>query len=367
MATKKIRFGRLFFALTAILTVIIGIMAALWLLFGQEESVLQYASISLDSGCDYVVNDNYLTYAKGGKLVQVNLANDYIMTSNFEYDVDGYSVSKSMTACYSGSYFFMRGYDNTLTLTGTIRSISSGYTYCAVLKTNAQGQDSIAIFNASGENVSDSISFSDSKVVSFGFDTDNGRETLWVICVNTEASIPSTTVRLYDFNNGGAMSYYPVFYDQTVEKLAFTEDSVFIIGTQDIIRYARSGSREQYRVSIYGKKVIDFRASDGYMYFLMQPRSEASRHTVHLLALAEADSPTETSMTVYCGENIANAFLQTGGIRIVTPTRYISYSYSGKKTRDVELEHTADSVVKLDNSRFLLTSGDDCYFVTINA
>ena len=68
-------------------------------------------------------------------------------------------------------------------------------------------------------------------------------------------------------------------------------------------------------------------------------------------------------LTVYVGENIVNAFLQASGIRIVTRTRMISYTFSGKNSpsADIILSYPADNALKLDESSFLLVSGDDCY------
>ena len=42
----------------------------------------------------------------------------------------------------------------------------------------------------------------------------------------------------------------------------------------------------------------------------------------------------------------------------------ISYTYSGKNSpsADIELEYPADVALKLNDSSFLLVSGDDCYF-----
>ena len=71
-------------------------------------------------------------------------------------------------------------------------------------------------------------------------------------------------------------------------------------------------------------------------------------------------------LTVYVGENIVNAFLQSNGIRIVTRTRMISYTFSGKNTpsADIVLEYPADTALKLSDSSFLLISGEDCYITT---
>ena len=201
------------------------------------------------------------------------------------------------------------------------------------------------------------------EVVNFGFETGYDRELLWVICVNTQASLPVTTVRLYDYNNSGAMSYYPSFYEQSIERVYFTENSVFLVGTEDIIRYNMDSSRERYRVGIYGKEVMDIAVSNGTVRFLLKPRGASNEHVLYTLALAEADAPNTTMLTVYVGENIVNAFLQSNGIRIVTRTRMISYTYSGKNTpsADILLDYPADMALKLNDSSFLLVSGDDCY------
>ena len=39
----------------------------------------------------------------------------------------------------------------------------------------------------------------------------------------------------------------------------------------------------------------------------------------------------------------------------------ISYAYGGKQSSDLELEYPADEAIKLDETAFLLVSGDDCY------
>lgn len=365
---RKIKVGKLILTLLGIAASLGIIFYVLYLAFGKEEAVLSYMEMSIESGYEYDVSGNYLTYMTDDSVEQVNLKTNDIISIELKAENIGFSVSSSMTAFYAGSDFQIRGHEQ-LTLTGTIRSLAAGNKYCAVLKTNMNtGRDTIAIFTASGQQVFDPIDFTDNKVVSFGFDTADGRETLWVICVNIESATPATTIRLYDFNNNGSMSYYPVFYDQFIEQLAFSQNSVFIIGTQDIIRYSRTGSREQYRMNIYGKKVIDYRIGDDYVYFLLQPRSEeAAKHTLYVMALAEADTANATSMTLSSGEDIVNCFLQSGGIRVITATRYLSYSYSGKLSRDIPLEHRADNAVKLDNDRFLLVGNGECYFVTILA
>ena len=360
----RINYLRLILAAGLAIVLIGGSFALLYLLFAQKDDGLTYEMVNIQAGNDYVVSGGYLTYATDTGLIQYQLESSRVTQTKLSSPVDGFDVSASMTAVYAGSAFQLKNYD-VLNLSGTIRSVSCGTHYCAVLRTSqTSGMDSIILFNASGEAVGNPIDFTDTKVVSFGFDTVGGRETLWVITLNTEASLPVTNIRLYDYNNGGTMSYYPTFYDQSIEKLAFTDESVFLIGTQDIIRYSQSGSREQYRVKIYGKEVVDYRQSGDYVYFLLKPRGESNAHTLYVLALAEGDAANATSMTLYVGEEVVRAYLASSGVRIVTGTRFLSYTFAGRRSKDLELEHPASYAVALDTGRFLLVSGTDCYICT---
>ena len=364
----KINFLRLIVFSLVALVLLGGLFAVFYLMFRQRDASLTYEKLGIEANMDYSVSGGYLTYASKTNLIQVNVddTKKSIITS-LNTAIDGYSVSSTLMAMYAGSNLQLKGFD-TLTLSGTIRGVACGGSHCAALRTNdLNGLDSIVVFNASAEAVGNPIDFSESKVVNFGFETGYGRELLWVICVNTQASLPVTTVRLYDYSsNSGSMSYYPSFYEQSIERVYFTENSVFLVGTEDIIRYNLDSSRERYRVGIYGKEVMDVAESNGTVRFLLKPRSSSNEHILYTLALAEADAPNTTMLTVYVGENIVNAFLQSNGIRIVTRTRMISYTFSGKNTpsADIVLEYPADTALKLSDSSFLLISGEDCYITT---
>ena len=83
-----------------------------------------------------------------------------------------------------------------------------------------------------------------------------------------------------------------------------------------------------------------------------------------MLALAEGDAANATSMTLYVGEEVVRAYLASSGVRIVTGTRFLSYTFAGRRSKDLELEHPASYAVALDTGRFLLVSGTDCYICT---
>lgn len=349
--------------LVGIILVIAGSLAIKDILEKREQK-LDYAKVELSPAQEYKVAGGYISYATEEALVQYQLNSQRISETKINSPIDGFDVSSSMTAVYAGSAFHIRNYPG-LQLTGTIRSVACSTHYCAVLRTSqSSGTDSLAIFNASGEPVGDPIDFTDAKVLSFGFNNSEGREILWVICLDVDGSQPVTAIRLYDYANGGAMSYYPNFYDQSVEKLVITEESVFLVGTQDIIRYAQGGSKEQYRVHIYGKELLDYKQDGDHVYFLLKPRAEEENRTLFVMALTEGDTANQTSMTLSTGEPWLSAYLENRGVRLITPTRFISYNYSGKKLLDETLLYPAVDAVHVDAGQFLLVSQDACYMCT---
>ena len=192
----RINYLRLILAAGLAIVLIGGSFALLYLLFAQKDDGLTYEKVNIQAGNDYVVSGGYLTYATNTGLIQYQLESSRVTQTKLSSPVDGFDVSASMTAVYAGSAFQLKNYD-VLNLSGTIRSVSCGTHYCAVLRTSqTSGMDSIILFNASGEAVGNPIDFTDTKVVSFGFDTVGGRETLWGSTLNTEASLRGTNMRL---------------------------------------------------------------------------------------------------------------------------------------------------------------------------
>lgn len=344
-----------------LLAVAAGVFALLWILFGDSEAELSYSQLSIESGKDYRVGDGTISYVADSRLTYYSVSDKKSRATALNAEVDGYAVRNDTIVLYDGGMLHIEG-ANAVQLVGTVREVRMGKDYIAALHTNEQGLNSIVIFDYQGNMVSSApLDFSDSKVTNFDFYTENGRELLWVVSVETEQSTPVTTVKMYDYGAGGSISNLAPFYDQSVEKLYFTEDSIFVVGTQDIVRYAISGGREKYRVNIYGNKVIDMVTSEGTATFLLAPRNEVTWNTLRIIRTTETDEATTTIRQYSVPEPIIGAYLQDSGIRAVGQQNVYIFGYSGKLLNTLQLKHVPQRVCKLNDTTLLLICEDGLY------
>lgn len=335
--------------------VIGGGIALVVLLFGNRDTELVTKSLPLSSEMQYRIKDGTVSYIDNMTLNIYEADSESSRTVALNAAIDGYAVRDDVVVVFSGGTVHIEGCSEVV-LTGTVRDVRMGEDYIAVLRTNVQGSDSIVIFDYNAQIAGEVLDFSDSKVTNFGFYTDNGRELLWIISVATEQSTPVTTVQMFDYGAGGTTSYLSPFYDQSVETLYFTDDSIFVVGTQDIVRYALTGGREKYRVGIYGYSVLDMAFSGGTATFLLAPKDEQASKQLRFLNLAEGDESLLSWRQFSFSEDILGAFLQQGMVHIVGTENVYSYSYTGRVSATLPLPEGVTAAYELDDTYFLLVT-----------
>ena len=362
---RKLRLSRVILIVVAVVVVLAAGGAALYLLFGNSDASLLYTELPIDQNATYRAENNVIAYDTGSSLVEYRVDRNEALESPLYNGIDGYDFSPTLLAVYKDNVVQVRG-KQSVALSGNIRSVCCGESHVAVLRANtASGNESIAVLDKDGAPVGNALDFSDYRVVSFGFYSDNGKELLWVIGVSIQQSIPVTTIKMYDYTTGGSLSYFPLFYDQIIEKLYFTENSIFIVGTQSIIRYSFAGSKEKYRVRIYGLKVTDMYATDGTVYFLLMPRDENERQTIHMLTVSETDYATDSIVSIHVPETLVSAFFQNGGIRCVTTGHLYSYSNSGINQLAIETAYTPLTAMRVNETQFMMETEEGCFLCSV--
>lgn len=357
----QLNMRRVVLACAAALVLLVALGAAMYLAFGKHDSVVTWEQLPLDASQSLHVSNGVVSYATESELIEYHVGADGAVSSKLGALPDDWAIGGNTAVVYSGSSVVIRD-GSGFSVTGTVGGVRCTEDYVAVLRTGNAGNDSIILCDAKTGVTLDTLDYSASKVVSFGFYTDFDRCILWVIDVTTDSAHAVTNVKLYDYNAGGTLTYFAPFYDQTIEKVYITESSVFLIGTQDVVRYAYGGSKEAYRVRIYGNRVTDIAYANGYAYLLLRPRGELyARSTLRLLMVAEGDSALDSIMTLHTPDAIVGAFLQNGGIRILTGSKLYSYSYVGKSLLELELGRTPTAAYELDDTRFLLVADGKCW------
>ncbi len=364
---RKLRMSRVILIVVAVVVVIAAGASALYLLFGNNDASLTYTELPIDQTASYRTEGGVIAYDTGNTLVEYRVDRNEAVESPLYQGIDGYDLSGTLLAVYKDNIVQVRGQES-IALSGDIRSICCGESHVAVLRANTNsGNESIAVLDADGAPVGNALDFSDCRVVSFGFYSDNGKELLWVIGISMQQNMPVTTIKMYDYTTGGSLSYFPAFYDQAIEKLYFTDESIFIVGTQSIIRYSFSGSKEKYRVPIYGLEVIDMYCEEGTAYFLLSARDAMNTQTVHLLTLSESDAATDSILSIHVPETLVGAFLQNGGVRCITSGHLYSYTSAGRSALNIETAYTALSAIKVSDTQFMIETPEGCFLCSVKS
>ena len=239
---------------------------------------------------------------------------------------------------------------------GTILSVECGQKHIAVLWRNSSDKDSVIILDENGEQV-DQLLADDAYIVNFGFYTSGG-EMLWMQTLSVTATTPVTRVTTYDLTKHADSGVMQI-QDQLIESLYFTTDSIFAVGTNQIIRFTYD-NQEIYREMIYGYKVIDFSSGSGTPTFLLAPR-EGDMNAVRLLSLQEADSSGATDTHLQLpGEGVAG-YIMNGSLVVLTENNVYTYSLLGKLSSEAKLEYPATEVEKISDSTVLILSGGVYY------
>lgn len=370
---------RSYLLLAAVLIVAVAILAPIVISLSNREVSIELERTDIEPGHTYRVNDGVVFYETEHYYVSID-PNESTRVEQVELyvDADGYDMSSSVRLLYLGSSAQIMGQDAFVMGGGeTILSGRAGRRYAAFLYRNQYGDSRILLVDAQSRPTTEvvaTIPIAGGEVTAFGFlEASNNSELLWVSTVDVNQFSEEAIVRVYNCDrSGGLMFYSASFYNQTIEDVRLTSRCLFLIGTQDIVRYDRTDdgfSSERARISIYGSCVIDCKeAQDGSSaYFVTLPETEAGEQTrlFRLLTVSQSDESWATVLQQFMPAPIVSAFLQNNRICIVTDEAYEEYSYAGKSQLILDLNVTPKAVIPAETT-FLLFTDTVVYRATVS-
>lgn len=345
--------------------IVIGLVVYL-AIFRDRERTVPMIETPITPGMTYLNTGKDLLYSNGGEINLFNWASG--KNTFFGKDEKGtvrMSGSSTMSAVFDGGKVqtIMANNDvSTLEFTGTIDTVKLGTKHIALLRRDNMGGESVLLYSTSGEQI-DQVLPNDQYIVNFGFYTVNGTEMFWVELLNVAAGQPTETIRFYDLSQKAMVGAASV-QNQLVEELYITPSSIFVSGTNQILRYTHDGLKEAYRVTDYGYKVLDFSRSDDEAVFLLTPRG-GDMHSVKLLRLKEAESAGKTETYLQLpGEGVAG-FIMSGQLVVVSENRLYKFSMKGKLSETALFQYPVSSAEKLSNTELLLESNGKYYTASI--
>ena len=327
-------------------------------IFNKQAATVSMDITPISTTSTYISTGDGLLYQTDGQIHFYHLTDS---KKNYTYGMGASNVrmsgSEDMTVVFNESQLQVVGEQTPLTFTGTVEEVECGTNYLAVLRRAEDGSESLSIITKSGEQVEE-LPFADQCIVDFGFyKTQN--EMLWIETLNVSTGTPMTTISTYDLVKNEVSGMIHV-QNQLVNDVFITPNSMFVVCTNQIIRYIHEGNKEIYRTTIYGYEVLDFSYASGTPTFLLTTRG-GDFHTVRILTLAEEDAPAPVETTLQLPAEGVSAFIMGGRLIVASREQMFTYTLKGKLSATATFEQPIDTAIKLTDAKLLLSSNGMYY------
>ena len=354
---KKKRNNTLIFSVITLGVLGIGLVIFQFI-FNKQEATVSMEMTPISTESTYINTGDGLLYQTDGQIHFYHLTDN---KKNYTYGMGASDIrmsgSEDMTVVFNKAQLQVVGEKTPLIFTGAILEVECGEDYLAVLRQAEDGKESVLVITRSGEQISD-LNFADQCIVDFGFYTAQN-EMLWVETLNVSTGMPMTTISTYDLNKQEVTGMIHV-QNQLVNQIYITKNSMFVICTNQIIRYIHEGNKEIYRMTIYGYESLDFSNASGTPTFLLTPRG-GDFHTVRILTLAEDSAPAPVETTLQLPTEGVSAFIMGSRLVVASREQLFTYSLKGKLTAQATFQQPIDAAIKLNDSKLLLPSNGVYY------
>ena len=337
----------------------IGILAVLvYFVFfaGRERTITMTETPALEGMTHLNTGSGMLYQAPSDGLGSFNYYDWTRSKRNYTYNIEVNDLkmngSDGISVVYTEDLLLIVDTLQQVQMTGTILSVECGTDHIAVLRRDSVGGESLLILSKNGEQV-DQLLADGQYIVNFGFYSTT-TEMLWMQTLSVSAGSPVTVITTYDLSKRTSTGVMEV-QDQLVEGLYFTNNSIFVAGTNQIIRYTYDGNKETYKEMIYGYEVLDFSYASGTPTFLLGPR-EGNMNSIRILTLNEAETSGATSTYLQLpGEGVAG-YIMNGALVVVTEENLYSYTLKGSLSSTSKLDRPVQAAEKISDSLLLFLS-----------
>ncbi len=354
---KKRRSRTLLFSI-ALLAVLGGAVLIYQMIFSKSESIVSMDPTPISTASTYINTGDGLLYQTDGQIHFYHLSDS---KKNYTYGMGASDIrmsgSEHMTVVFNEASLQVVGKNKPITFSGKLREVECGTGYLAILRAQEDGAECVDVITPDGAQV-EQMTFSDQYIVDFGFYKTAG-EMLWIETLNINAGTPTTTITIYDLTKKSATGVMHI-QNQLVEDLYITSSSIFVVGTNQIIRYVHNGNKEAYRFTIYGYKVVDFSSAGDSPTFLLTPRG-GDFHSVKILTLGEDASPSEADTYLQLPTEGVSACMMGDRLIVSSREKLFTYTLKGKLSSEASFEQPIDAAVKLTDSVLLLSSNGIYY------
>lgn len=358
---KKKKNNSLLFTMV-ILFLLGGAVGVYSFVFNKSQSTVSMTETPISTDSTYWNTGEGILYQTDGQIHFYHLSDQ---KKNYTYGTAASDIkmvgSADMTAVYNDLSIQVIGKKQPIQFAGRVMAVECGAGHVAVLQENEGGAQTLIVLTADGAEV-DQLTFDpDQQVKDFGFYKASG-EMLWIELLSVNSGTPTTTIRTYDVEKKAVSGVMQV-QSQLLDGIYVTDQSIFAVGTNQIIRYTHDGNKEVYRNTVYGYQVIDYTLTSSPT-FLMTPRG-GDMHSVKMLTLAEAEEAAATETYLQLPTEGVAAYMMNGSLVVVSREKVYIYTLKGKLSREATFEFPVDDAKKLTERVLLLSSNGIYYLATI--
>lgn len=354
---KKKRNNTLIFSVVTLGILGIGLVIFQFI-FNKQEATVSMDITPISTTSTYINTGDGILYQTDGQIHFYHLTDD---KKNYTYGMGASNIrmsgSESMTVVFNEASLQVVGEKTPLTFTGIVEEVECGTKHLAVLRAAEDGTESVLVITRGGEQIAD-LPYADQCIVDFGFYS-NTNEMLWIETINVNTGMPMTTISTYDLSKQEVTGMIHV-QNQLVDDIYITPNSIFVVCTNQIIRYIHEGNKEIYRTMIYGYEVLDFSYSSGTPTFLLTTRG-GNFHTVRILTLAEDAAPAPVETTLQLPAEGVSAFIMGSRLSVASREQLFTYTIKGKLSATATFEQPIDTAIKLTDAKLLLSSNGMYY------
>ena len=152
---------------------------------------------------------------------------------------------------------------------------------------------------------------------------------------------------------------------ELVEDVAFTQNSVFLVGTSTLMCYDRSRNTQNYRLQCYGRELLDVSYVDDYVMMVFRDRGAQDYSKVIIYALSDTAERDPVMRTITLPDETLAVYSVANRMVVVLPDKVVKYRASGSIDKEKQFDSPIDAVEKLTGGRILVYRGNVPYMADI--
>ncbi len=351
---------------------LVGVALGIAALVRVRDSYGTLSDLPFDSASPYVYTGAGFYYIAGDTLNYYDLADPEDASKKMKLGTTNVTMcaSPALAALYSGNSVQILGVNEIIDAGGTVLGIRCGTSHTAVMRQDAAGNAAVLVYDAAG-NFIDMIEQGAELLVDCGLRQTSAGDVLWTLMLDSSGSVPVNTITTYTYEVDGAgvprasMSGVLSVQGQLVDRVVFTQKSIFIAGTSHLIRCDAGVSGEAYRLLTYGYRLADVTTAGSVPLFVYVGRDGEDARRVKLYSAAEGDVAEAHAREVNLPEGTVDFLAANGRFYAFTADAMYVYNASGALETSYELGFPCDGAARLDEKRVVVESAGEMKLIVL--